>query len=476
MRLLTASLALLIFSLAFGFRLNAATLAKTETITSSEFQSRRRQVMAQIPSGIVLLHANSGWKHWEDSGFRQDANFFYLTGLENLQRAILAIDGFTRQSWLFVSVPSARDKDRTIDLQGMDSAFIDPGHESALQLGIEHVVPWDEFISFIDNRLKTDPKSILYLDDGGQVGNFMGGPGNPEGLLPIANSYLLWAKALKTKWPDATIGQAFPIIQSVRAIKSPAEIAELRTAATFTAAAFWAGVLAIEPGRTQRQIEGEVIRGGMLAGADAPSFWPWVRSGPYAFNPKLFEAFLDYHHLNREMKAGELVRINIGFDSEMYKGDFGRTLPVAGHFDDGQRETLDLFTGAYLAGLKIIKAGARRVDIIQAEIAYVLEHQKEAHTGLAKDAVQVMTKPESWSMYTHGIDVVDRYPIPAVLVAGNVICDAPEFSVAGQGFYVEDMLLVTRDGYQQINPPLPYFAREIEQAMKQQKRQAPNLH
>src|SRR5215471_85351 len=104
MRLLTASLALLIFSLAFGFRLNAATLAKTETITSSEFQSRRRQVMAQIPSGIVLLHANSGWKHWEDSGFRQDANFFYLTGLENLQRAILAIDGFTRQSWLFVSV------------------------------------------------------------------------------------------------------------------------------------------------------------------------------------------------------------------------------------------------------------------------------------------------------------------------------------------------------------------------------------
>ena len=77
-------------------------------------------------------------------------------------------------------------------------------------------------------------------------------------------------------------------------------------------------------------------------------------------------------------------------------------------------------------------------------------------------------------MYTHGIDVVDGYPIPDVLAAGNVICDAPEFGVDGQGFYVEDMLLVTAEGYEQINPPLPYFAKEIEQAMIKHKRQARN--
>jgi Xaa-Pro aminopeptidase len=456
--------------LASAFTLSAS--PAKGTVALSEFQMRRSSVMAGIPDGLILLHARSGWKRWEDSGFHQDADFFYLTGLKNLQGAILALDGVTRESWLFVSPPSARDKDRTIDLQGMDSAFIDPGSESARQLGIEHVVSWNEFIPFIDNRLKSDPKTILYFDDGGQVGNFLGGPGNPPGLLPVANPYILWPTAIKTKWPDSVLGHAFPIIQSVRAIKSPAEVTELKRATKFTAAAFWAGVAALEPGMTQRQIEGEVIRGGMLAGADAPSFWPWVRSGPYAFNPKLFEAFLDYHHLNREMRAGELVRINIGFDSNMYKADFGRTLPVSGQFDDGQRETLDLFTGAYLSGLKVMRAAAKRTDIIQAEIRYVSEHQQNLRTSLAKDAAAVMAKPESWSMYTHGIDVVDGYPIPDVLSAGNVICDAPEFSVDGQGFYVEDIVLIAADGYEQINPPLPYFAREIEQAMKQQKHQS----
>jgi Xaa-Pro aminopeptidase len=465
------TLVFLTASTAFALALDAAALPKSGTPSIAEFQNRRRQVAARIPNGVVLLHANSGWKRWEDSGFRQDANFFYLTGLKNLQRAILGVDGVTKESWLFVSPPSAREKDRSIDLQGMDCAFIDPGLEPAQQLGMDHVVSWDEFIAFIDNRLKTDSKTVLYLDDGGQVGNFMGGRSNPPGMLPIANPYSLWATAIKTRWPEAIVGQAFPIIQSVRAIKSPAEIAELEQAAKFTAAAFWAGVAAIGPGRTQRQIEGEVIRGGMAAGADAPAFWPWVRSGPYAFNPKLFEAFLDYHDLNREMKAGELVRLNIGFESDIYKGDFGRTLPVSGHFDDGQRETLDLFTGAYLAGVRTIRPGAKRVEIIQAEITYVHEHQQNLQTNLAKDAAKVMATPESWSMYTHGIDIVDGYPIPEVLDAGNVICDAPEFSVDGQGFYVEDMLLVTADGYEQINPPLPYFAKEIEQAMIKKKRQ-----
>jgi len=471
MRQFIASLALAIAS-CFSLSAGAFASPQSGSIAIVEFQNRRHQVIEQIPNGIVLLHANSGWKRWEDSGFRQDANFFYLTGLKNLQRAILALDGGTKESWLFVAPRSARDMERTVDLQGMDSAFLDPGTDSARQLGIEHVVSWDEFIPFINNQLKNNPKSILFLDNGGQVGDFTGGPGNPAGLLPIANSYLLWAAAITAKWPGATIGRASPIIQSVRAIKSAGEVAELKKSAIYTSAAFWTGVRAIAPGHTQRQIEGEIIRGGMLAGADAPSFWPWVRSGPYAFNPKLFEAFLDYHHLNRKLQVGELVRLNIGFDSEMYKGDFGRTLPVSGHFDEGQRETLDLFTSGYLAGLKIIRAGTKRVEIIQAEINYVRNHQESLQTTLAKDAAQVMAKPESWSMYTHGIDVVDGYPIPEVLSAGNVICDAPEFSVDGQGFYVEDMLLVTVDGYEQINPPLPYFAKEIELSMRRQKRQA----
>src|SRR4029077_11017726 len=103
-------------------------------------------------------------------------------------------------SWLFVAPPSPRDKDHTVDLRDLDAAFIDPGLEPAQQLRIEHVAPWSEFISFVDARLKANPKTILYLDDAGQVGGFMGTLSNPPGLLPIENPYLLWATAIKTKW------------------------------------------------------------------------------------------------------------------------------------------------------------------------------------------------------------------------------------------------------------------------------------
>jgi len=64
-------------------------------IDTSEFQARRQSVMNAVSGGIVLLHSFSAPKSWSESGFQQDSNFYYLTGLENLHDAILAVDGTT---------------------------------------------------------------------------------------------------------------------------------------------------------------------------------------------------------------------------------------------------------------------------------------------------------------------------------------------------------------------------------------------
>ena len=64
-------------------------------IDTSELQARRQSVMNAASDGIVLLHSFSGPKSWRDAGFQQDSNFYYLTGLENLHDAILAVDGTT---------------------------------------------------------------------------------------------------------------------------------------------------------------------------------------------------------------------------------------------------------------------------------------------------------------------------------------------------------------------------------------------
>src|SRR5579863_4443103 len=72
---------------------------------TSELQQRRQRAAAAFSNGILMLHARSVADYTSD-GFRQDPAFFYFTGLENTVGAILAIDGRSSQSWLFLPTHS----------------------------------------------------------------------------------------------------------------------------------------------------------------------------------------------------------------------------------------------------------------------------------------------------------------------------------------------------------------------------------
>jgi len=143
------------------------TCAFAQSIDPAEYQSRRRAAMEKVPDGIILLRGFSGLKHWDESGFHQDASFYYFTGLGNLHGAILALDGTQKESWLFVS---PRLGPFGSDLHGFDSVFLDPGSPAAAELKLDHIVLWDQFVSFVEERHKSNPKLVLYADSGGQTG------------------------------------------------------------------------------------------------------------------------------------------------------------------------------------------------------------------------------------------------------------------------------------------------------------------
>jgi Aminopeptidase P, N-terminal domain len=144
--------------LAFMFA-GLATFGQT-SIDTPEFQARRKAALEKVPDGIVLLHTSWGLKRWDESGFHQDPSFYYFTGLANAHGAILALDGTKKESWLFVPprIPIFPD------LQGFDSVFIEPGPPTEKDLGIDHVVAWDQFATFIESRGKDNPKLVLYTD------------------------------------------------------------------------------------------------------------------------------------------------------------------------------------------------------------------------------------------------------------------------------------------------------------------------
>ena len=92
---------------------------------SAPFAARRRAILEKAPDGIVVLHANSGFKRWEEAGFLQDPAFLYFTGLRNAQAAILALDGPAKATWLFVRPPFRIG----FDPGGMDAVFVKPGRK-----------------------------------------------------------------------------------------------------------------------------------------------------------------------------------------------------------------------------------------------------------------------------------------------------------------------------------------------------------
>jgi Xaa-Pro aminopeptidase len=450
-----------VFVIAFFFA-GLATFGQT-AIDAQEFQARRKAALEKIPDGIVLLHTTWGLKHWDESGFHQDPSFYYFTGLADAHGAILALDGTKKESWLFVPprIPIFPD------LQGFDSVLIDSGSQTEKELGIDHVVAWDQFAPFIESRRKDDPKLILYTDQGGQTGEMSGDRkfGSPPGLGPVQNPNLTWTNILRQKWSDIEVKDAFAILDEVRSVKSAAELARMRQAAAVTAEGFWAGVHAIAPGKTQRQVEGAVLDACLQAGSDGPSLWPWVRSGPYALENRLFEPFVDYHNMDRKMQAGEVVRLDLGCDFQMYKGDFGRTIPVSGHFDEGQRETVELLNGAYLAGVATMRPGASSMDVFKATLAYIDQHQSELKTAMAKEAASDALKHKGYALHGLGVDMAEG--APKSFQAGNVLCYEPQLTSGNQSFFVEDTFLITAAGHEVINPALPYSPADIEKAMSQ---------
>jgi Xaa-Pro aminopeptidase len=427
--------------------------------SSAKFRSRRDRVMQAVPDALVLIRSRSKLMAENEDGFRQNASFYYLTGLENAVGALLVLDSRRRESWLFV--PAAGQLPRIGSLMHPPYAYVESGESSAARLGLDHVVVWDEFAPFIDRRLAEDPSLIIR------------GPFSTDRTKTttaiLAGQYEvgLWESVLRTRWPKAQFGPT-PDADTLRAIKETNEIEVLRRVAASSSAALRAGLAALRPGRRQREAEVDVVAGCVRAGADAISFWPWVMSGSNSDITKAFQSLADSRFLDRRMRAGELVRVDVGCAQENYEGDVGRTAPVSGRFDRQQREAWDLFVAAYRAGLDAIKPGKTSKDVLAAWQREFQRRRSELQTPFGKRTAEVALSVEGTKFWQiHGVGLESAEGIMDTFTVGEVLAFEPILTVDGVGLYLEDMILVTRDGAEVLTKGLPYTSFEIEAAMRQ---------
>lgn len=274
-----------------------------------------------------------------------------------------------------------------------------------------------------------------------------------------------WVQVLQKKWPAAEFLPVGRKLYTLMAVESPSEQEATRAAARATVPAVIAGMKAIRSGISQRSVELVVVAACWNAGARGVSFWPWVMAGPNSVFPKPFESMTRYDHLDSTMRAGDLVRLDVGCEWNHYQGDLGRTVPVSGKYTDEQREIWNMYVDAYRAGAKEIHEGATEDQVFAAWKNELLRHRELAKSALAQQAIQSWTERKNvpyWQMHTMNVDA--GY-IEGALRPGMVIDFEPIASIGGQGYYLEDMYLITKDGAEVLTPGVPYTAEEIEAAM-----------
>lgn len=424
-------------------------------IAPSEYAERRARVMAHLEGGVLLLQARTSEKEMEQWGFVQDPAFLYFTGLESLPMAILAMDGVSGETHVFVPPPP---RSFGMAVQGV---VPEAGERSARTLGFTTVRPWEEFEVWMRGRVASGVDRIYVAEPRNPVAS-----GVPEGLGRVAGSYGLWRAALENAFPGLRIESVRNELRDMRWVKSPDEVAALRANARATASALRAAARAIQPGAAQRQVEAAVVKGCIDAGAEGPSFWPWVMSGPNAQVPRLVASFFSYHNLDRLMERGEVVRVDIGCAGGHYGGDVGRTLPVSGAFSPGQAEAWDLLVAGYRAGLEAMKPGVSLDTVRDASLAAIALEQPSLRTPAGSQAAAALLDAGRSAWHIHGVGIESGEDPGSRLEVGSVLAYEPGVQVGKDAFYLEDMILITTTGHEVLSTGLPYSAEEIAEFMR----------
>lgn len=423
------------------FLLSVLALAVPSWADQAECKERRQRASKAFSDGILLLHSKT-ITYDVDDGYREEAAFYYLTGLENAPSVILAIEGKSGDSWLFLNTKRLGD--------------VRPGAEAERKLGMQHVLDWSQLDDFLTRQIATG--AVIYFQPDT--------PMLPENLSANTERGMpAWVQILQKKWPSAQFRPVGYKLDTLMAVESNLEQQASRVAARVTVAAFTAGAKAVHTGASQREVELAVVDACWKAGARGVSFWPWALTGANGVFPKPFESDSRYDHLDTTLRAGDLMRLDVGCEWEHYQGDLGRTIPVSGHYTDEQREIWDMFVAAYVKVAGEMKEGLTKDQAFQIWRSELQRQGVAAKTSLAKEAVMNWSERKNvpyWQMHTMNLNAGH---IEGPLRAGMVIDFEPIVSIGGQGYYLEDMYLIDETGAELLTPGVPYTAEQIESFM-----------
>jgi Xaa-Pro aminopeptidase len=310
----------------------APSTARGTAISRSEYAARRDSLAARIDSGIVVAFGSPDPTEIHQAS--QLPAFRYLTGfLEPNAAFVLVKQGGKVQGILFTA---ARDPRRALY-----DGFPPDSETVARQTGLT-VRSLPALRPTVDSLVRLR-LPVYHLAD------FASSDAAEQDSLTRGSRFMA-DLAEHYRAMELQIGDAQPIVDDLRARKSPAELALLRRAIDITTASLTRAMRAARPGMYEYELEAAVESGFRRAGADGPSFSSIIGSGPNS---------TQYHYTrnDRRMAEGDVVLMDVGALYRGYAADVTRTIPVGGKFTPEQRAVYQLVRNAQAAAERVVRPG-----------------------------------------------------------------------------------------------------------------------
>jgi len=434
------------------------------TLDQSVFARRRAQLMSKMPEGsVALIAANKLVTRNRDAeyAFRQDSNFYYLTGFNEPDALLVLLPGLGAGR----SIMFCQPRDPSMEIW---TGFRAGPEGCVSQYGMDQ--------AFVLSEIE---KQLPDLLDGTQTLFYAWGQS-----ADFDAKVMHWLKGLREasrqgRHAPNQLGLIDDLLHEMRLIKEEAEIALMQRAADISAQAHVRAMQICRPGVMEYQLDAEIQHYCAMQGARFQAYTPIVGGGRNA-------CILHYIENAAELKDGDLVLIDAGCELDCYASDITRTFPVNGRFSPEQKALYGLVLDVQKQCIEAIKPGTPWNAIHDLSVKLLTEGLLEL--GLLKGEVDQLIEAGAYKpFYMHrighwlGMDVHDVGAYKQKgdwrpLEEGMVMTVEPGLYIAvdnqevdprwrGIGIRIEDDVLVTATGHHVLTASVPKEIDEIEALM-----------
>jgi len=398
-----------------------------------------------VPSGVLSIR-----NRYVSHPFRQDSDFYYLTGFKYPGACLVLIPGReTGETLLFCP-------EVTEDSIIWHGEQISPENAPEV-LAVDDAFPIEDIDDILPGLLEASKR--IYCNIGHQ-------PDFDQRLLH-------WIEQLDESRKGALSDVSY-LLHEQRLIKSTKEQANIKKAAKISAQAHNRAMKAVHPGLYEYQLDAEIQHEFAMSGARRAAYSSIVASG-------INGCTLHYMENSKKMQAGELVLVDAGCEYDYYASDITRTYPVSGVFTEPQRVLYDLVLKSQLAAIeqiipgnsfeqshdaafKSIKSGLIEAGVITSstDIKDWFMHRTAHWLGMDVHDVGDYRIGDTWRMLEAGMVMAVE---PGLYIPPNDTRVAEKWR--GIGIRIEDVVLVTKTGQQVLSEDAIKDPWKIEQWMNQ---------